>query len=461
MSTFKTEVRVIELTKLAKIPHQVDAIRIHLQEIIHGEAFSGSPRSQQFLHFVVQQSIDGKFESLKERMIGVELFHLPPTYDTGENAIVRVTATDVRKRLLQHYGVNGNGSEYRINILRGSYIPEITWIPRAVPFPYPHSEPLPELDRPNSRESVAEPQRNPESPTRTKSILFSIPIALLFLALSFWAGYQSRKPMAPRASIAVLPWSVILGAGHTLQIVASDPDFATLQDVTKHAISLSDYANEKYFPDNSTLSPELRNFCVKYLRGTRAADVDLPIVAKISLLTAPTEQRTIIHTARAMRTADFRTDDDFILLGSPIANPWMDLFSRQLDFKFAYINDAGPADEDIENVHPRGNEPKVYTPLSNGFENNPRAAVSYAIIGFIKVPRQSGYALILAGTSAPATSAAAQMALNISDLPNVLRNCSGPSNESLQEFELLLKVNELAGSATSTDVITCHRLHSQ
>ena len=60
-------------------------------------------------------------------MIGLELFERSPAYDTGEDAIVRVTASDVRKRLLQHYGKYGAASEFRISLPLGSYIPEIAY----------------------------------------------------------------------------------------------------------------------------------------------------------------------------------------------------------------------------------------------------------------------------------------------------------------------------------------------
>jgi hypothetical protein len=58
-----------------------------------------------------------------------EVFGRSPSYDTGEDAIVRVTASDVRKRLLQHYDRYGSASEFRINLPLGSYIPEIIYEP--------------------------------------------------------------------------------------------------------------------------------------------------------------------------------------------------------------------------------------------------------------------------------------------------------------------------------------------
>src|ERR1700728_4398649 len=119
------DAREAEIAKIAGSKEEVATLRLHLKEIIEGTAFKGSHRSGQFLQYIVDQAIAGNFESLKERVIGVELFGRSPSYDTGEDAIVRVTASDVRKRLLQHYGKDGATSEFRISLPLGAYIPEI------------------------------------------------------------------------------------------------------------------------------------------------------------------------------------------------------------------------------------------------------------------------------------------------------------------------------------------------
>jgi hypothetical protein len=112
------------MAKIAETEEEITALRQHLKEVTEGTAFKGSHRSGQFLKYIVEQSIAGHFECLKERVIGVELFGRSASYDTGDDAIVRVTASDVRKRLLQHYGKYGTTSAFRISLPSGSYIPE-------------------------------------------------------------------------------------------------------------------------------------------------------------------------------------------------------------------------------------------------------------------------------------------------------------------------------------------------
>src|ERR1700745_1337622 len=124
--TSQNDARTIELAKITETEEDIARLQQHVKEVIEGAAFKGSHRSGQFLQYIVDQAIAGHFESLKERVIGVELFGRSPSYDTGVDAIVRVTASDVRKRLLQHYGKDGATSDFRISLPSGSYIPEIT-----------------------------------------------------------------------------------------------------------------------------------------------------------------------------------------------------------------------------------------------------------------------------------------------------------------------------------------------
>src|SRR5580700_1786661 len=121
------------IAHLGESETSIAVLRNHLREILDGEAFRGSHRSAQFLTYIIDQALAGRFDFLKERMIGIEMFGRSPSYDTSEDSIVRVTASDVRKRLLQHYGKYGSASEFRITLPLGTYIPEIAYEPQAKP----------------------------------------------------------------------------------------------------------------------------------------------------------------------------------------------------------------------------------------------------------------------------------------------------------------------------------------
>ena len=405
MSMLESQANVIEITKLAHHPRHVRSLRAHLEEIITGKFFAGSPRCQQFLRHIVEKSIQCDFESLKERVIGIELFHRSPSYDKAEDAIVRVTASEVRKRLIKHYAQPGTASEFRICLPSGTYIPEITYTPATDSATDPSLPAEPAAESPGA---AFQPATNSPSPHTSKSQYL---VVVLLVALAFGAGdlwnrigpgqMASKTPLANRT----LPWSSLLHSGHMLQIVASDPDFATEQDITGHAVSLADYANERYIPDQS-LRPEIRDFCLHYLRGSRVADIDLPIVTNIVSITGLSPEQFRVRTARSIRLTDFNADQDFILIGSPLSDPWVQMFSDNLDFRFVFTDKSSL--QSIENAHPHANEQKIYTPQGAGFDTRPATGVSYAIIALVENPHSRGHTLILAGTGAEATEAAGQ-----------------------------------------------------
>src|SRR5579871_6123382 len=124
------------ISKVVELAPHSSEFKSHVRQVTASPAFKGSRRSQQFLQFVVENALDGHFSELKERNLGIKLFERPPSYNTADDAIVRVTACDVRKRLLQYYAEIDQASEFRIELPPGSYIPEFQMLPLP-PAPEP------------------------------------------------------------------------------------------------------------------------------------------------------------------------------------------------------------------------------------------------------------------------------------------------------------------------------------
>jgi hypothetical protein len=106
-------------------------IRAQLELLVEDEVFRSSRRSVAFLRYVVQQTLNGSAESIKERTIGVEVFGRQPSYDTNLDHIVRTAATELRKRLAIYYGDERRRTELRMSLVPGSYIPRFTLPPHA------------------------------------------------------------------------------------------------------------------------------------------------------------------------------------------------------------------------------------------------------------------------------------------------------------------------------------------
>jgi hypothetical protein len=99
------------------------AIREQLDRLLAHPLFANSKRYPALLAYAVDQTLRGNAAELKERSIGIEVFGRSPTYDANADPVVRITAGEVRKRLMQYYYDSAHDSELVIELPIGSYVP--------------------------------------------------------------------------------------------------------------------------------------------------------------------------------------------------------------------------------------------------------------------------------------------------------------------------------------------------
>lgn len=461
------------ITQMTGSDQWIAALRAHVQEILEGEAFKGSHRSGQFLTYIVDRAINGHYELLKERMIGIELFGRPPTYDTSEDAIVRVTASDVRKRLLQHYGKYGTASEFRITLPLGSYVPEIIHEPRSKtvrpaagmeqPEPaegsaasprQPVSQFLtsPATEVTGSQAGPADPQAAVDHTRSRRWLYFAAVVVILNLALWGALWKHSSRVGAAAAPPAVAPWSMFFSSPHATHLITSDPDIFSIQILTHKLITVSDYANRHFLPDDNTVSPETKMICEQILSGDKASNVDAQIAAEVAEVARTYSRAIEVQGARSLEFSSLKTNDNFIFLGSPSSDPWFSVFQDQLDFQF--VSAPVPGGGLIRNVRPRANEQPTYVPTARGGGTGE----SFAVVAVVGNPDQTGQVLLLAGLNREGTQAAGNLVTDPVRLSEAQRSCGisppGPS----RHFEMLLKVDTMAGSPSQFNVVACHLL---
>jgi hypothetical protein len=103
------------------------AIYEQLERMLSNSHFKQSRRFPSFLRFVIDHTLQGQTDLLKERTLGIEIFGREPDYDTASDPIVRVTATEIRKRIAQYYQEPGHETELRVSLPAGSYLPQFHW----------------------------------------------------------------------------------------------------------------------------------------------------------------------------------------------------------------------------------------------------------------------------------------------------------------------------------------------
>jgi adenylate cyclase len=113
-----------------------EAVRAQLDKILSSPTFVRSRRLGRFLRFTIEQALEGRQATLKEYLVGVEVFNKMESFDPRIDSIVRVEARRLRSKLEHYYQTEGADDPIVIQFLKGSYVPLIL-----------HRDQLPPLSR--------------------------------------------------------------------------------------------------------------------------------------------------------------------------------------------------------------------------------------------------------------------------------------------------------------------------
>ena len=418
--------------------HAQDDIRRALEAILDSPEFSGSHRGQMLLRYLVENALEGGLERLKERTIGVELFHREPSYDTGQDAIVRVAANDVRKRLAahyQHFGTARTGSGVRISLAPGSYVPDFETIEKGPPD-------VAELP-------LALPSHPAEARTWHRDWIQWAAIAALATVCSLLAiqNVKLRSTTTQPSRLAIQPWSQIATPGTTVTLVGADVNFALYKRLLQAEQSLDVYTSQRWLDQMAIRLPSAPDLS----RMPYTSIADASIAARIGGVLKGGGCSISVRSGRMMQVDDFKSERSVILMGSAFSNPWVALLNDRLNFHIEYDSVSGK--QLCKNASPRKGESSVYV----GSARTPMPGVGYATISLVRNLSHNGFVLLIAGTNMEGTEAAGELVTDLPRLTSALRNRGIDPTAKVEQLELLMRLDHM-GSQSSRSEIIAHRV---
>ncbi len=105
-----------------------EAVREQMEKILASKPFGSAIRSRRFLEYVVDRTLIGEQDAIKEYTIAIEVFGRKESYDSREHSAVRVEAARLRTRLQQYYDGPGREDPIFIELPKGGYVPR--FLPR-------------------------------------------------------------------------------------------------------------------------------------------------------------------------------------------------------------------------------------------------------------------------------------------------------------------------------------------
>jgi hypothetical protein len=272
------------------------------------------------------------------------------------------------------------------------------------------------------------------------------------------AGWFKRETPAMRMSRIF--WAQLFEEKRDTFVVPADGGLVMLQSFIRDHVSLEEYANRRYLKESSivqgiaglTASKNAEDLSrlerkVETIGARRYTSVaDLELTTRLARLPEVVPERLMIRYARDLRIDDLRSGNA-ILIGSCDANPWVELFQRQLNFRFSTGADFGGSGV-ITNQHPLSGEHVNYAS-----EPNDPLLRTYGVIAYVPSLDGTGHTLLIEGVNMAGTQAAGDFLLDPVGMQPVLERAKGP-NGTIGSFEILIETDSIAASSSRPHVIS-------
>jgi hypothetical protein len=429
-----------------------------------------------FLLYVVERQILGRHDEITEQQIGVLVFARREGYDSNEDNIVRSYARNLRKRLEEYFSGEGSFEDLRLEIPRGGYVPQFsTCGPQHATLSELGSGPdyaavsagtdsihaATSVEVHEGESAFVEPEiltdhvakwPTPEDSHAKKSsmlrlnvggIAVACGIALVVTVVLLLPSKQMRQLSRPstEATSNVL-WSQIFSRDRDTFVVPSDDGLIIMQGLTARPVPLASYIDGSYRTNIKTDGNPSAAEILK-LGGRRYTSVvDLDFVAHVAQLDEVVPERLVIRYARDVRMDDLR-NGNAILIGSTEANPWIELFQAQLNFRFS-IHASLEQPSGIINLHPLPGEKPIY--------GTPGKDHTYGVIAYVANLSSTGHVLIVGGLNTAGTQAATTFLLTPALMKSVLDHATSEQGK-LCNFEVLVEAVNVAANASTPEIV--------
>jgi len=429
-----------------------------LSRILASRQISRAARLRSFLQFVVERYLDGA-TNIREQEVGAAVFDRTPDYDTSLDNIVRVNATELRKRLEQYFAEDGAGEELLLTIPRGSYLPVFSrrYDPTRI---FDLAEPLePEVatedttvvapleatqtleSRPAEPPVTAATERLRPGVSRAVATVMAVALALCAAGL-WWQSVRLHAVAEPWRQDAEVErmWAPFFSGPTELDLVTADTSLALAKDVSGQAIPLDDYIHYRYSEPGAaaTWSADRRADFEQVLDRNMVSLGDVHVAQKILRLN-PYGKAMKLMSAREFTTEGVR-QNNVVLIGSRQSNPWVDLFKDQVNFSLEY--DLAQHRAYVVNRQPRPGEQARY--------QAPTSREGFAVVSLLPGLSPDRHVLIVGGTDGQATQAAGEFVTTARSLKQVMDRMPG---KTLVPFEILLHTTQLTGTPLRTEVM--------
>lgn len=416
----------------------VEERRLLIERVAGSEQFSRSARLRDLLLYIGRQSLKEDSHSVHEQEIGIRVFGRSPSYDRSQDNIVRVNATELRKRVNQYFAGTGATEPLVFEIPRGTYKPVFYRRGQSVAPSAPSREESPSKSaRPDGASFVRGRGFGFE---RTAWVVLTAVLAVACLCLWLWLQNRSVRSMLQpwtRQPAVGAFWSGFLNPHREVDLVLPDDSSSVIEDISNAPIDLDDYLSRSFIrqiQSSPRLSSDRKQDLSQLFKHNLTTFGAVRAATEVMREIPAASQRYLVFTRSF--TADQLARDNAVLIGGLKAVPWDHVFDDQLNFITDYDYKSGV--QFVRNRHPKPGEKPIYA-VSDAPDN----LTGYAVAAYLPNPGHTGHTIILAGTDSDATGAAAEFLTSERKMEAFRTRLH---RNRFPYFEVLLKISRLSGT---------------
>jgi hypothetical protein len=406
------------------------AVLRQMDRLLNSRHFRNSKRYPALFEYIIRETLAGNSDSLKERVLGIAVFHRPPDYDANADPIVRVTAGEVRKRIAQFYHEEGAAEEIHIDLRPGSYVPEFNPIvPGTAAIkepvgPFAGSAPLPV-----SVETTAPPATLMRGRLQRRvSALAIVTIALVAAALLVYALPWQSLPWQSKDQRTEM-WYPLLNSPAPVLLVVGQPHLPQLENQSPRSVYEHSPASELELSDAIAMA----HLC--NILDAHHHLYQITAVGSTSL-------------------SDLRKGPAILVGG--FNNPWSLRILRPLRFSLRSVGEESVGDGDntvspqILQIADRKNQPG--SPWTVDF-HQPISAMThdYAIIARFQASMTDGVVMVVAGLGSGGTESAGKFISSSAYMSQLAGHA--PRNWRSMNMEAVLETEVIGGRAGHPRII--------
>ena len=385
-------------------------------------------------------TFSGRAADAREQVIAERVFGRNADFQANQDTIVRAEARNLRKRLDLFFSTEGQNEPVVITMPKGGYLLafESRPVESLVEF-----APLAAVES----EIITSEIFPPSAPLKTANYArLCLILALCVVGASGLALYFHSKEAALRNQLGIrhltLPFSALFSPAGEALVVTSDTGMLQIARVANRQISLDDYIARSY-PDVPHIAPPdlIRNWNIFEFTDGR----EMEIAGLILRSHAQFVPRIALRSGHQVQLQDFK-DKSAILIGSPVSNPWAQLYEDKLNFRCSMDSSGRIV---FHNLDPRHGEAAQY-PTEDDFRHH---NYTYARLALVPKTSDGSAALLIAGTTAQATQAAGELAVDQTRLDRILRKLGIDPSSQPRFFEIMIRSNTFVGGAISPELI--------